>query len=295
MISKYQRGKLSLILKQASKALKNPRKIFKYLINPRAGLKILTEPFFDVKLRSTSIKELNRQYLSSLEALGKISNVNFYPLNLEKFINKNFIDSNFSVTRSEELKYLFNEFGSDKASIHKYYLIYQQILDDLIVHAGQRGLVKIFEIGLGTNNLDVPSNMGIGGKPGASLRAFSKYLPDSIIHGADIDRRILFNEGNIETFWVDQLSYESLEKVFNKSNEYDLIIDDGLHNSEANLKTLFSTAKAVRVGGYIVVEDIANESASINYWNIIKKILSNSFECELVDCESALIFVAKRK
>jgi hypothetical protein len=279
----------------AIKAIINPRKLFKYIVNPHIAFKILAEPFLDAKLRGVSTKKLNYQFISALSDLAKLSNTKFSPVPIKNFIEKNFIESNYSDSNSMELKYLFNKFGSDKASIHKYYFIYQLILDELAINSQEGELVKIFEIGLGTNNLDVPSNMGIEGKPGASLRAFSAYLPKSIIHGADIDRRVLFNEGNIETFWVDQLSDESLAKVFDKKNQYDLIIDDGLHTPAANLKTLAATTQAVRLGGYIVVEDIGNDSTVINYWNVVKKILSNSFECELVDCEAALMFVAKRK
>ena len=58
--------------------------------------------------------------------------------------------------------------------------------------------LNIFEVGLGTNNVDVPSNMGKDGKPGASLRAWRDYFPN-----ADIDTRILFKEDKIQTFYTN--------------------------------------------------------------------------------------------
>ena len=70
----------------------------------------------------------------------------------------------------DELKGKFNEYGSDKAGIHNYYLIYSCILHD------PNSISSLMEIGLGTNNTDIPSNMGAHGKPGASLRAFRDFF-----------------------------------------------------------------------------------------------------------------------
>jgi hypothetical protein len=65
-------------------------------------------------------------------------------------------------------------------------------------------LVHLLEIGLGTNNTDVVSNMGSEGVPDASLRAFRDYLPNARIYGAGIDKRILFEESRIKTYFADQ-------------------------------------------------------------------------------------------
>ena len=58
----------------------------------------------------------------------------------------------------------------------------------------QKSVNKIFEIGLGTNNIDIVSTMGKKGHPGASLRAFRDFCPNAEIYGADFDSRILFQE-----------------------------------------------------------------------------------------------------
>ena len=80
----------------------------------------------------------------------------------------------FEVTRADgndkdlrDLENLFNEYGSDESGKHNYHLIYSWVL------RGKRHLpLTILEIGLGTNYLDTLSNMGLHGRPGASLRAF---------------------------------------------------------------------------------------------------------------------------
>ena len=40
--------------------------------------------------------------------------------------------------------------------------------------------------------------------PGASLRAWRDYFVKADIYGADIDKKILFNENKIKNFYVDQ-------------------------------------------------------------------------------------------
>ena len=47
----------------------------------------------------------------------------------------------------------------------------------------------VFEVGLGTNNLDIPSNMGLNGEPGASLYMWQVFS-NAEIFGADVDKRI---------------------------------------------------------------------------------------------------------
>jgi len=134
----------------------------------------------------------------------------------------------------EKLGSLFTFHGSDKATIHDYYLIYASIINDI-----QNPNIKIFEIGLGTNNTDVVSTMGTNGKPGASLRAFRDYIDDSYIYGADFDHRILFEEKRIKTFFVDQTNPKTFSDLSKKINlEFDLMIDDGLHSPNANLNSL---------------------------------------------------------
>ena len=88
---------------------------------------------------------------------------------------------------SEELAALFNKYGSDKSGTHNYHLIYASILN-------RNAPLNIFEVGLGTNNPRVPSNMGENGRPGAAERALRDWAPKANIYGADIDRDILFTE-----------------------------------------------------------------------------------------------------
>jgi hypothetical protein len=116
-------------------------------------------------------------------------------------------DSASKVSASSRLKSLFDKYGSDKSTRHDYHLAYGSILAD------PDSVTDLLEVGLGTNNLDVVSNMGSGGRPGASLFAYRDFLPRARIYGADIDRGILFEDERIKTFFVDQTSPQSFEPI----------------------------------------------------------------------------------
>src|SRR3990167_6451910 len=124
----------------------------------------------------------------------------------------------FESKESAELGTLLTKYGSDKATTHDYHHVYANIL---------KTPSTLLEIGLGTNDVRIPSNMGADGRPGASVRAFRDFLPESQIYGADIDEECLFEEERIKTYPVDQLSSDSLNKLGEEINtKMDFVIDD---------------------------------------------------------------------
>jgi hypothetical protein len=194
-------------------------------------------------------------------------------------------DVNFNHLDSVSLGNLFEKFGSDKSNPNDYYKIYAYLLSKI------NSPKNILEIGLGSNNLKVVSNMGIFGSPGASLRSFREYLPEANIYGADIDKSALFNEDRILTYWVDQTKPESLQLMFSEFNKkFDLIIDDGLHSPDANISTLIAALNWCEEGGFIVIEDIARSARSI--WFIVQSLLkSNGINSRLIAGANADLFV----
>ncbi len=148
----------------------------------------------------------------------------------------------------------FYRHGSDKAHAwHNYGHIYNYILGPLT------GNVRsILEVGIGSNNLDVPSNMGAVGVPGASLRAWRELFPSAQITGADIDRRVLFVEPGIQTCFVDQTDAATVRQLFADRGDrpFDLIIDDGLHTFEANRSLLEGAYPHLAEDGWYIVEDV---------------------------------------
>jgi hypothetical protein len=177
-------------------------------------------------------------------------------------------------------------YGSDKA-VHHYHNIYGPILKNRDEIRG------VLEIGLGTNNTDIVSNMGAGGRPGASLRAFRDFLKSASIFGADIDTQILFEDERIKTFFVDQTKPATLTEL-GKSvpSELDLIIDDGLHSPNANIATLQFGLRKIKRGGWVVIEDIAREA--LRAWELVSALLPNSYETHILRAEGAFVFTVKR-
>lgn len=192
-------------------------------------------------------------------------------------------------TDARELAELFASHGSDKSTTHDYHVIYAGLLS-----RRRREELRLLEIGLGTNNVMVPSNMGPDGTPGASLRAFRDWAPEARVYGADIDKNILFCEERIATDHVDQTSTDSLASLTEvlPEEQFDLIIDDGLHSPWANVNTLNFALPLLAPGGAFVVEDILDQY--LPAWEIAAALLRNSYSCRLIRCSRESVFLVER-
>jgi hypothetical protein len=202
------------------------------------------------------------------------------------------LESNYAIRKpgnsAEQLAGLFKKYGSDKASYHNCHLLYGKVLEDRRFEP-----LNVLEIGLGTNNTDIVSHMGEEGQPGASLRAFRDFLPNAQICGADVDKRILFQEDRIETYFVDQTSTESLKELelTLSHRKFDLVIDDGLHCPSANIATLIFALKNLKSGGWFVIEDISR--ASLPVWHAILAILPSKYTSSILDGRNGFLFVTQ--
>lgn len=180
------------------------------------------------------------------------------------------------------INYLFDLYGSDKGTLseettkpypwhsHTYGSYYSKLFDHC------RDSIKlVFECGIGTNNPNLVSSMNVNGKPGASLRAWRDYFPNSSIYGADIDKTILFEEDRIKTFFLDQTNKNYIMKMWsqiNKSN-FDLIVDDGLHTFKAAIILFENSIKYLKNNGIYIIEDVQN-SDLIEFKNYLDQKLS---------------------
>ena len=178
-------------------------------------------------------------------------------------------------------------YGSDKVR-NNYHLIYSCILKD-IEHP-----YNILEIGLGTNDPEVVSSMGLSGKPGASIKGFKETFTKSKIYGADVDKKILFSEERIKTFFVDQNNLETFKNITDNVNDkFDLIIDDGLHYQLSNLNTLLFAFNNLKKDGYFVIEDIG--VWTIDTWKIVNKLIPNNFESQIIEItDSNFVFLLQK-
>jgi hypothetical protein len=192
--------------------------------------------------------------------------------------------------------------GSDKGhGWHNYTTIYSVIFGKL-----RDQPLRIFELGLGTDNPKLVSSMGVNGRPGASLRGWRELFPHALVYGADIDRDILFQEDRINTFYCDQLDRVAIQELWSQPllrDGMDIIIDDGLHTLEGNISFLSVSLDRLRPGGFYVVEDILQEA--IGAWHGQLETLSKqhpSHEFALVElpnslnaCDNNLLIVRRRE
>lgn len=156
---------------------------------------------------------------------------------------------------------IMEKYGSDKGGSknrtehgHNYTIKYHEIFQHF-----RDSPINVFELGLGTNNLDVVGNMGANGKPGASLRGWKEYFPNAMVYGADIDKRILFQEDRIKTVFCDQTSPEIITNMWTTLGQtFDIIVDDGLHTFEPNKCFLDNSLPYLKPGGIYIIEDINN-------------------------------------
>lgn len=192
-----------------------------------------------------------------------------------------------SQAAATSLKALFDAHGSDKANSHNYHHVYGSILQQPELVTG------VFEIGLGTHHTDVVSNMGVHGRPGSSLRAFRDFLPNAQIYGADVDRRVLFTEDRIQTFFLDQTDLGAIDTLSGQlDRQFDLVIDDGLHSPNANVAALVFGLRHVKPGGYFVVEDIAPSHFPV--WQVVSALLPANYQCTLVAAHAGCMCVMRK-
>ena len=153
-----------------------------------------------------------------------------------------------------EMCRVMTKYGSDKGRLNNYTPVYSALFKERCKQP-----LRVLELGLGTNNPDAPSNMGVFGSPGASLRGWRELFPHALLYGADIDRAILFQEDRIMTFYCDQLDRSSIRELWlhpDLQDGMDIIIEDGLHTFEANVSFLEGSLDHLRPGGIYVAEDI---------------------------------------
>jgi SAM-dependent methyltransferase len=171
-------------------------------------------------------------------------------------------------TKATSLCEIMGRYGSDKGSTnirtswHNYTVFYHSIFQPLADKP-----LRIFELGLGTNNVNMKSNMGANGKPGASLYGWAEFFPNATIFGADIDRDILFNTPRIKTYYCDQMNPSIVQEMWNHPDlqaPFDIIVEDGLHSYEANVCFFENSIHRLKEGGIYIIEDIVRDT--IDRW-----------------------------
>jgi SAM-dependent methyltransferase len=160
---------------------------------------------------------------------------------------------------------------------HNYTTAYHALFKDI-----RMDKLRVFELGLGTNNTSLPSNMGANGRPCASLYGWSEYFPNSDIFGADIDRNILYNNDKFRTYYCDQTNPIAIKDMWNHPDlieNFDIIVEDGLHQYEANVCFFENSIHKLKPNGWFIIEDIGIYNLK-NFENKIKTWESTYTNCQ---------------
>jgi len=156
----------------------------------------------------------------------------------------------------DSIRALLDREGSDKG--RWYGGLYEVLLEPI------RHTVRyVVEIGIGTMLPDAPSSMvewaGPNYRPGASLRAWRDYFPNAEIHGIDpAPDTDVVGESRIITHHIDSRNTARVTELFVRWCHVvpDLIIDDGLHEPEAQIATMKNFLPRAKPGGLYVLEDV---------------------------------------
>lgn len=203
-----------------------------------------------------------------------------------------------------EITKLCDKYGSDKGSFvsnhvypwppHTYSDIYEMLFGNI-----KNNKMKIFECGIGSNDINIPFNMSKNGIPGASLRVWRDYFPNSEIYGADIDLNVLFEEERIKTGFINQLEKISIKKYFLKYNyKFDIMIDDGLHTADGAICLFKNSFRYLMPNGFYIIEDLLRKDIS-KFCKFVQKYINKKMQIIFMDSkdnpQNNLIIIKKQK
>jgi hypothetical protein len=168
--------------------------------------------------------------------------------------------------------YFLHEENQDYLEAHCYNDIY-----NLLFFQHKQNIKLVLECGIGSKNTNILSNMSYSKYciPGGSLRAWRDYFPNADIIGIDIDQDVLFTEDRIKTYMCDQTSPPCINNFIQQANlqpnTVDIIIDDGLHEFNANITLFENTKHLLKVNGMYIIEDFwvinKEQQLFIDYFN----------------------------
>jgi hypothetical protein len=199
---------------------------------------------------------------------------------LEKLASKCFptLKPEARMVTPEQFALLANRFSAGKQSGHHEVYSLLDLRPDSVSN--------VLEVGIGTNEESAASTMGKYGTPGASLRMWEEFFPNATIYGADVDVNSHIFSDRITSHYLDSTNQGSLGDLYltlsssGKSAAFDLVIDDGLHTPESNLRVLTHLLPLIRPGGFYVVEDIPR--AWKGFWSVVANSLTG-VSWDLVD------------
>eukprot|EP00929_Paragymnodinium_shiwhaense_P044978 TRINITY_DN23037_c0_g1_i2.p1 TRINITY_DN23037_c0_g1~~TRINITY_DN23037_c0_g1_i2.p1 ORF type:complete len:434 (+),score=47.75 TRINITY_DN23037_c0_g1_i2:151-1452(+) len=153
---------------------------------------------------------------------------------------------------------------SDKGRLGHYYTrLYDHVLPPRCC-----AIHSLLEVGIGSVDASLPSSMKKSVvaddghyRPGASLRAWRDVFPLANVTGLDIDRAAMFRAARTRTLVANTLNSTRISEALQNEN-FDVIIDDGLHTPLGQWATLRSLWRLLRIGGLYIIEDVGRSSGT---------------------------------
>tara|TARA_Y100000389_G_C17342522_1_gene454107 strand:- start:226 stop:843 length:618 start_codon:yes stop_codon:yes gene_type:complete len=142
------------------------------------------------------------------------------------------------------LQKLFNKYGADKSSKHKYHTVYENYFKEI-----REKKINFLEIGIFKGN---------------SIEALIEYFPNATIYGIDIFKRLtpddvpILKHERVKWIKADSRKSDIIEKI-NKywpETTFDIILDDGMHTPEANKLTFRMLSDFLKDDGVYFIEDV---------------------------------------
>lgn len=208
---------------------------------------------------------------------------------IEPNLIKNFSDEHFDAVvkkieanEKTELCKILEANHCNKSIAHNYTYLYDALLGEY-----RNKDMTFIEVGLGTNNQDVPSMMAANYTPGSSLRGWREYfnMPQKDVFGLDVDERVFFDEPGLRTFYVDQTDPSSIYNCYKNldvlDDGIDVILDDGLHTYLSNYTLLAATWPHLNRGGLYLIEDMAKGF----YDSLVNGFSRLSFDADIIGFE----------
>lgn len=111
----------------------------------------------------------------------------------------------------------------------------------------------------------------IGVLDGASLRMWADYYANAQIIGYDIDNKTLQLQfpTNVKVKLLDQGNLEQLQKLASTDTNLDLIVDDGSHKIDHQIKTFEALFNCLRSGGQYIIEDLHTSTTRWTGYNCV--------------------------
>lgn len=151
------------------------------------------------------------------------------------------------MTKKETLSEISKNYPTDKDFTHNYYnRVYENYFNPI-----RNDVKKVCEIGIGGFWDEVNWSHG------NSLKVWRDYFPNSQVLGLEIQNYDINGDlSRISIDWIDQSKKDLVIEYSSKLFEYDIIIDDGSHNTYDQQITLAYFFKSLKSGGIYVLEDL---------------------------------------